>query len=481
VKRIAAALALLLALAGLAAAEPEPAALRRALGPLAAGPGLAHALVGVEVRSLKTGRVLYAQDAERAFRPGSTLKLVTTAAALDAYGPQARLRTSVETAARLDSLGRVLGDVFLVGGGDPSLSARFSPGRATAAFEQIADALVAAGVRRIEGRLVGHEGTFTGERRGADWSWEDLAWEYGAPASALVFNDDVVALRVSPGERVGDPAQLEMVPPTALMTVGSSVTTAAADASAQLRLEREPGSNEVRLSGTLPLGGGWSGELAVEDPARFAATAFAAVLEARGIRVSGGVLTSRAPLPTPRRVLAVHDGVAMAELIRAVNKDSLNLHAEMLLRLLGLRVGAEGSAEAGRQAVTAFLARLGVPSEGWQLRDGCGLSRGDLVTPHGLAALLVAMDRHPYAAVFRDSLPVGGRDGTLARRFRGTAAEGRVQAKTGSLDLANALAGYASTRDGERVAFAICVNNHARAAREALAAIDAMVEAMVSR
>ena len=127
------------------------------------------------MRSLASGRTLYALNPGKAFRPASTLKLVTTAAALDAFGPDARLRTTLQTAGRHDGIGRILGDVFLVGGGDPNLSARFSPGRPTAAFEAMAEALVAAGVRRIEGRLVGHEGAFVGDRRGSSWTWEDLS------------------------------------------------------------------------------------------------------------------------------------------------------------------------------------------------------------------------------------------------------------------------------------------------------------------
>ncbi|HXY38933.1 MAG TPA: D-alanyl-D-alanine carboxypeptidase/D-alanyl-D-alanine-endopeptidase, partial [Vicinamibacteria bacterium] len=458
----AGAFALLLVLGPAAlGAEPQPAALRRAITPIVERPELATAFWGIEVRGLKSGRTLFALNPARAFRPASTLKLVTTAAALDVLGPGARPRTTVLTAARTDALGRVLGDVYLVGGGDPNLSARFSPGRPTAAFEEMADALVAGGVRGIEGRLIGHEGAFSGEGRGGDWTWEDLAWGYGAPVSALSFNDGLVELRLAPGERPGDPALLQLAPQTPLLAVASAVATAAAGTASEVRLERAPGSNEVRLLGALPIGASWSGEVAVEDPARFAVTAFAAALESRGIRLADGVSTSRAPLPPGTRVLAAHDGVPLSEEIRVVNKESQNLHAETLFRLLGLRAAGEGSVEKGREAVGAFLQRLGVPTSGWQVTDGCGLARTDLVTPQGLVSLLVAMDGHPQAAAFRDSLPVAGRDGTLATRLRGTPAEGRVQAKTGSLNLVNALAGYATARDGERVAFAILVNNHA--------------------
>ena len=412
------------------------------------------------MRSLATGRTLYARNATQAFRPASTMKLVTTAAALDALGPDARLRTTVETAGRLDALGRVLGDVYLVGRGDPELSA--------AAIEEMASALVAAGIRRIEGRVVGHEGAFTADRLGTAWTWEDLAWGYGAPVSALSFADNLVKVTLRPGEREGDPAVLDADPDGAL-ALSCTVATAATGAPEDVRLEREPGSDLVRLSGSLPIGGDWDGELAVSDPARRAAAAFARVLAAKGVRVAGGIATTRDPLPDGSRVLAAHDSAPVAAIVRGVNKESQNLHAEMLLRLAGLKEKGEGSEAKGHEAVAAFLDRLGVPHDGWNLADGSGLARTDLVTPRGLVALLAAMDRHPAAAAFRESLPIAGRDGTLEKRMRGTAAEGNVTAKTGTLSLVNALAGYVTTARGERLAFAVIVNNHAARSREARA------------
>jgi len=477
--RSRAAVLCLLPLAGVppAGADPSPRRLGREIERIVERPELAASFWGIEVRSLATGRSLYAMNAGRAFRPASALKIVTTAAALDVFGKDARLRTTVETAARLDGRGRILGDVYLVGAGDPNLSARFSPGRPTAAFEAMADDVLAAGVRRIEGRMVGHDGAFAGDGRGHDWTWEDLVWGYGAPVSALSWNDNVVALRLASGERVGDPARLDVEPPRPPLEVISSVATAEAGTDEDVRLEKE-GADRVRLSGKLPLGGEWEGDVAVSDPARYAAAAFGGVLESKGIRVSGGVVSSRAALPADRRVLAAHESETMEEIVRVVNKESQNLHAEILLRLVGLRVLGEGSVEKGQQAVAAFLERIGVSADGWGVVDGSGLARTDVVTPHGLVSLLVAMERHPQAAAFRNSLPIAGKDGTLEKRMRGTAAEGRVIAKTGTLNLANALAGYATTAGGDRLAFAVIVNNHAGRAKEAVAAIDAVAEAL---
>jgi D-alanyl-D-alanine carboxypeptidase/D-alanyl-D-alanine-endopeptidase (penicillin-binding protein 4) len=481
--------AALLGGAAVAGADPSPGRLKKAIEPILSRPDFAAAFWGIEVRSLATGRVLYARHADKAFRPASNVKLVTTAAALDAYGPDARLQTTVETAGRLDGLGRILGDVYLVGRGDPNLSARFAPGRPLAAFEEMADALAAAGVRRIEGRLVGHEGAFAGDRRGADWMWEDLAWGYGTEVSALSFADNLVEATLAPGERVGDPAVLDVAPDTGCLAVTSSVETApeapappagGANGAQDVTLERALGTNEVWLSGRVPIGGGWNEALAVVDPARCAAQAFLSVLQARGIRVTGGIATSRAPLPAPARVLASHDSPSMGEMVRVVNKESQNLHAEMLLRLVGLKVKGEGSAAKGHEAIAEMAKRLGVPDAGWGLEDGSGLARTDLLTPRGLVALLVAMDGHPHAAAFRESLPVAGVDGTLEKRMRGTAAEKRVLAKTGTLRATNALAGYVTTVRGERLAFAVIVNNHAGKGRPAVAAIDAVAAALAS-
>jgi serine-type D-Ala-D-Ala carboxypeptidase/endopeptidase (penicillin-binding protein 4) len=473
VRRIALAACLLAPAAS--AAEPSAKALKPRIDAILGRGELATAFWGVEVRSLQSGHVLYAQNATKNLTPASTLKLVTTAAALDAFGPDTRLRTTVETAGRLDGLGRILGDVYLVGRGDANLSGRFSEGRITAALDGLAEQLQAAGVRRVEGRVVGHEGLFVGERRGSDWGWEDLVWWYGAEVSALSFNDNCADLTVNAGERVGEPVVVDRQPVSAYYAVTSTATTAPAGTESTLTLERPLGGNLIRLSGAYPLGAkAWRGSVALEDPARYAATVFAEVLERRGVAVAGGAVTSRDPLPSGARVLAAHDGPPLAEALKAVNKPSQNLHAEMLLRLLGARVKGEGSVAAGLSAVMDFLRRQGVRPESWSLMDGSGLSRSDLLTPHELVSLLAAMDRHPRAAAFRATLPVAGVDGTLRGRLHGTPAEGRLTAKTGTLRQAASLAGYVTTRSGTRLAFAITANHHNGAGTAVTDAIDAV-------
>jgi D-alanyl-D-alanine carboxypeptidase/D-alanyl-D-alanine-endopeptidase (penicillin-binding protein 4) len=340
----------------------------------------------------------------------------------------------------------------------------------------MADALVAAGVRRIEGQLIGHEGAFSGDPQGLDWMREDLDWGYGTGVSALSFADNEQHVVLTAGERPGDPAMLEVEPQSSLVRLESEVRTGEAGAEEDITLTRSPSG--VRLSGVLPLGREWDGEVAVDAPALFATTAFAEVLESRGVSVAGPLEASSAPLPADARVLATHEGVPMARLIEEVNKESQNLHAELLLRRLGLQVAGEGTTEAGLRAVEGFLDRLSVPRAGWGLKDGSGLSHTNVVTPRGLAALLVAMERHSHAKVFRDSLSVAGVDGKLENRMRGAPAEGRVAAKTGAMQRVLALAGYATTTRGERLAFVVMVNNHVGRSAIARRAMDDIAMAL---
>jgi D-alanyl-D-alanine carboxypeptidase/D-alanyl-D-alanine-endopeptidase (penicillin-binding protein 4) len=462
----------LLLLLSSAAPEGTTPTLAAAIERVVSAPPLAAASWGIEVRDLGTGAVVYQKNGRKSFRPASTLKLVTTAAALDALGGKDEPQTTLETAAPLAAGGVLDGDLFLVGGGDPDLSEVPLEGREKPPLDTLADAVVAAGIREVRGRLVGHEGLFAGPRRGAGWGWEDLVWWYGAEVSALSFNDNCAHLTVSPGERAGDPLRVEARPKTAYYKVDAQGTTSPAGTKSDLRILRELGETTIHLSGTHPQGEAPADlNVAVENPALFAATLFREALEARGVRVSR-VATSSDPLPSPRRVLATLPGMPLADGLRTINKRSQNLHAEILLRLLGARTKGEGSVEAGLVAVSTFLAKAGVSAADWDLEDGSGLSDQDLVTPHGIVDLLAAMDRHKEARAFKESLPIAGRDGSLRGRMKGTRAEGRVVAKTGSVSHVAALAGY--VQGSRPLAVAIFVNAAAAPAREASAAIDAI-------
>ena len=440
----------------------------------------APAIVAIDIRDLDTGKVLFEKNSALNVKPASTMKLFTTAAILDAEGPEGNTAaTTVETAGRLDSLGRVLGDVYLVGRGDPNLSDRFDWRNGKDPFDQLARDLRDAGIRRVEGRVIGYDGLFSDEAVPDSWTADDLIWSYGATVSALSAFDNSLRLRLEPGERDGDATRLSVKPETGFIRFENRTVTSG-EGKPKFTLNRELGSRVVVLEGTMPrLAEAWTGAIAVPEPTLFATTLFAEALARQGITVRDSPTTSRQPLPDSLRPLASLRGPAVAEQIRIVNKESQNLHAETLLRRLGLAAYKDASVESSLRARETFLKGIGVRVEDTAMSDGSGLSRTDLVTARALVDLLAAMAKHPHAKVFRDSLPIAGVDGTLKRRMVGTKAQGRVFAKTGSIRHVNALGGYIDTVSGRHLVFSILVNHHTRPAKEALDAIDEICALLV--
>lgn len=466
---------------GVSAQAKGPEPLSRAIEAILKREVFAPAIVAIDIRDLDTGRVLFERNAAMNVKPASTMKLFTTAAILDAEsGIGSAVATTVETEGRLDSLGRVLGDVYLIGRGDPNLSDRFEWRSEKNAFDQLARDIREAGITRIEGRLLGYDGLFTDESIPDGWTADDLTWSYGAEVSALSAFDNSVSLRLEPGEREGDPARLTIKPVTEFLRLSGRVTTSAKGEKAKVSLSRALGSRTVLVEGTVPLQGeAWTGAVAAPEPTLFATTLLAEALARHGVSVRDAVVTSREPLPASLRPLASARGPGVAEQIRVVNKESQNLHAEILLRRLGLEVFKNASVESSLKARETFLKAQGVRSADTAMYDGSGLSRAALVTARAEVDLLVAMARHPQAKAFRDSLPIAGVDGTLKRRMAGSKAQGHVFAKTGSFRHVNAMAGYVDATSGRRLAFSIIVNHHTRASKEATEAMDEICALLV--
>jgi D-alanyl-D-alanine carboxypeptidase/D-alanyl-D-alanine-endopeptidase (penicillin-binding protein 4) len=245
--------------------------------------------------------------------------------------------------------------------------------------------------------------------------------------------------------------------------------------------------------------------LAVEDPADFAAELFRYLLQKRGITVyghdrvhhtelaslstftvtatapaRGGEGNSSRPQVNQPLVLASYESKPLSDDLRVINKVSQNLHAEILLRLLGREKGTAGTIEGGLEVIRGFLARAGVPSEQYVFYDGSGLSRQNLVTPHAVVTLLQYAARQPWSTLFRDTLPVAGVDGSLSDRFKTAAVQGRIYAKTGALGGVKALSGYAATDRGEPIAFSILSNNFNLPAKRVTDAIDDIVAAILN-
>src|ERR1700675_2637606 len=428
----------------------------RVAGVLSA-PDLARGFWGIEVVSLSTGKTLYSQNADKLFTPASNTKLFTTAAALALIGAEYKFRTTVETTGTLDRYGRLNGDLVLVGRGDPNLSGRELPydlrtqrnDDPIQALESLADALVQKGVKFIDGDIVADDSYFAFERYGEGWSQTALVWADGAPASALTINDNVVFVNILPADRPGEKAFVSIKPFADYYRIDNRVITTPAGTGRKFFVNREPGSTVITLWGNMPLDDAGANEaLAIEDPAEFAAVLFRRLLEMRGIAVYGKQKTRHTELSSLSTltvtasaaarggdepswafqnrplVLASYQSKPLIEDVRVINKVSQNLHAEILLRLLGREKGTAGTVEGGLEVLRGFLNQAGVTGDQYALYDGSGLSRQNLVTPHAVVQLLRYADSQPWGASFRDTLPVAGVDGSLSDRLKNVAEQG---------------------------------------------------------
>jgi D-alanyl-D-alanine carboxypeptidase/D-alanyl-D-alanine-endopeptidase (penicillin-binding protein 4) len=436
---------------------------------------------GIQIVDLHTGKTLYELNPDRYFIPASNAKLFSTALALARLGPDFTFHTRVFAAAPPDATGRILGPLRLQGGGDPNLSARTIPyrtgpgtGNPLAAIDDLADQLVLSGVKRVDGGVIGDDTWYVWQPYATGWAIEDPQSDDGAPISALTLADNVLTVSIHPGASVGDPAALAFSPPSEFYRIENRVRTVAAGASRHIQFDRIPGSLDAAVWGTIPLRDrGTELLIGIEEPALFAAQALRTALEKRGVMVLGAAtaehlypsdvadLTHAPESPSPTGVvLARHVSDPLLEDLRITDKVSENLHAELALRAVGRERRNIGSFEAGMAEMKTFLAEAGIEPTAYTLLDGSGLSRVDLVTPAAVIKLLRHMYNSPQRENWISLLPIAAQDGTLANRFAGTAAAGRLHAKTGTLSHVGALSGYIQRANGTWVVFSILVNNY---------------------
>ena len=411
--------------------------------------------VGVKIVSLATGEVLYEKDVEKLYHPASTMKLITAAAALVKLSPNYRFHTTLYVD-RLED-GRVLGNIYLKGSGDPVFNSND--------LEKIVERLVEMDLKDFQGDMVVDETYFDTIRWGKGWMWDDgPIGGYFSHLSALTINHNGVLVRVLPGTEIGDPVSVRLDPSTQYMKIINEGTTAAASEKVQLKIKRksEPAEeNVLMIDGAMIIGQAEiNRRVDVLDPALYCGTLLREMLAKRGVSLQGKVRYGE--VPEGAAEITVHVSPPLSRILWEMNKPSDNLIAELLLKTIGAELkGIPGTGQKGLQAINEFLVEIGMDTGHYALADGSGVSRYNLVTAALLTDLLVYMF-HNFVVMpeYVASLPVGGVDGTLTRRMRGMTAEGVLRAKTGTLRGITTLAGYTTTADGETVAFSILVSNY---------------------
>ncbi|MFN2512675.1 MAG: D-alanyl-D-alanine carboxypeptidase/D-alanyl-D-alanine-endopeptidase [Pyrinomonadaceae bacterium] len=452
----------------------SPASLSQAIDSVIDQSELASARWGVSVISVTSGKVVYARNAAQLFIPASNMKIYTTGVALDLLGTDYRWRTSAYAKTQPDSAGTISGDLTLYGRGAPDLVAQAKKDGRDGSLEQLADALYQRGLRQVRGNVIGDESYFRGETVGDGWPWTDLQWYFGAEASALSVNDNEIQLSILPPQKTDAPPQVNENDAVDHLSIENRLTVVQRGERMTIGIDRGLSDNKVRVWGEFPLGSrGFGARLSVHNPSLWTARLFQKALRDRGIQVHGSAETRDSRVapnerfdPSAATELAFVSSKPLGEIVEDTNKASINLYAELLLRTLGRERGnivsttggrERGDDEAGLEVIRLWLSRSGISTAGMALHDGSGLSRLNLVTPESISKLLISLSKTGAGPVFRASLPISGRDGTLGGRLEKLS--DRVVAKTGSLTYTASLSGYVTVAGGETLAFSILCND----------------------
>lgn len=451
---------------------------------MVSAPQFRTAQLGILVVDPLSGDTLVSHNAGKLFIPASNQKILTGAVALQLLGPAFRFSTTIAASAPVVD-GEVRGDLVVSGTGDPSVSDHMA-GDAMLPLRAIADSLAARGVTRIAGAIVPGADAFPDATLGFGWSYDDLDFAYSAGVDELYFNEGFARIVVRGGARPGDAPTARTFPARTVPRVRmwAQTTAPAAPATAGVRRPRtltvrqdSADNATVIVDGTIAAGDSAVLTITQRDPARAYLLALAEAVRERGITIGGGVSMWRGTSTYP---LFSVMSPPLSDVLKAFEKPSQNQIGEILLRSLGRARGGVGTADSGARVVRDQVLAWGAAPDGFVVRDGSGLSRHDVITPETIVRVLDAMRQSKDFATFYNALPIGGVDGTIANRMKGTPAQGNVHAKTGTLDMVRSLSGYVTTADGRLLLFSVLSNHFVVPTREIERVQDTLVSQLAS-
>lgn len=460
------------------APRPVLEQLRRDITQAVQTPGVQRGVWGIVVHSLDRDERLFELLPHTLLVPASVAKLVAVATAAETVGWDFTFETSLVATGAIQD-GVLSGDLLAVGSGDPTIG-----GRAGEDLSGWVAAVQTAGIRRIDGRVIGDDNALDEPRPQLAWAWDDLGYTSGALFGALNFAENRTTVTIAPGPFTGAPVSIGLEPPAASRPIANRAVTGAAGSLQQLWPEQRPGEPFLTIAGSIPIGAG-SARLAVAagNPTLWFASALRNRLQSQGIEVTGDAWDIDDVMPPPDRaqakVLFTHRSRPLRDIVQPLLKDSVNLYAEAVMRL-NAAPGQLPTNDAALEGFEKRLAAWGIPVSSRQIVDGSGLSRRDTVSPQTVLTVLQRMHDPAGSSPFISALPVAGVDGSLSERMRNTPAAGNVRAKTGTMSNIRSLAGYVKTRDGETLAFVTIVNNFEGPGAAANQALDAIAVLLAS-
>lgn len=419
-------------------------------------PTLKGGLVGISIRSAKTGEILYEHDGETRMRPASNMKNLTAATALSVLGEDYRFKTEIRTKGKRDR-NTLKGNLYLKGYGDPTLLIED--------LSQMTKDIADSGITVIEGDLIADDSWYDDVRLSPDLVWGDEYAYYGSQISALTispnkdYDSGTIQIKVTPGKKVGDAAQIQLSHKTSYVKVINQTMTIAPDGKTELSIDREHGTNTIIVKGFIPIGAKTKKEwIAVWEPTQLVLDLFKQELKKQGVNLKGA--SKLGETPQDADLLTSHHSLPLSELLIPFMKLSNNGHAEVLVKEMGKVRKGEGSWEKGLEVLNEELPKLGVNTKNLVIRDGSGISHVNLVPANEISMLLFHAQQQKWFPAFFESLPVAGISekmvgGTLRKRMVGL----NVKAKTGTITTVSSLSGYVESKKGETLIFSILLNN----------------------
>ncbi len=424
-------------------------------------PSLKNVSYGISIVSINNTLPLFSYRDKDLFSVASNMKLLTTSAALDYLGADFEYKTTIEADGKITASGELIGNIVMRGSGDPNLSGRFYNGNIVAVPESWATAVINRGIRKITGDIIADDRIFDRMYTNPNWPENQLSEWYCAPSCGLSFNDNCVDITLIPKKEPGKVVTLLVEPNTSYFEIFNSCVYTPDKKEHGYAMYRNTGTNQIFIKGKFWINASpeknW---VNVYNPALYLATVFKEILEKNGVTVCGNAkLIEEGELANPNLEKITQTISTMEQTILVTNKNSQNFYAEQILKTLGSHIKGRGTLDAGIDVLHDFMDKLGFSKNEYQIEDGCGLSKGNKLSPKIITTLLTYMSKHPSGEVLWNSLPTSGTDGGLRRRMNSPQYKNRIHAKTGYIAKTSALSGYIDTSNGDVLAFSILMNN----------------------